>query len=534
MTEPTPPITPPTSPAATPPTTKKRHGLWWKILLAAVILILLLIILAPTLLSTTPGKNFILSQVNSRVPGKLSAEAVSLGWFSGATISKLQMVDDEGKPVVSLDNVDTGITLWNALAGSVVDLSRFNVTGGKMPQLPGVTINIKLAGTADLGKKVINITSESIISAKDDATGKGNIVTLAPNSVLSYGDQPNNAKIKLEYNLEQLQTLIKANLPEGTQMAGQRTTELHITGALTKDEGLRAYRGVSIAETSFGWDKIDCKGVHLGKADIRFQMIGGILTLGSVDVPANGGAFHVSGKIDFNHSPPAYIIERRPGGTPLVKAIGLNHEIAAGPLSFLPLNWGLKPGTIAEIGGQVTVTIGEAYIPLDSAAYKTKGTLAGAILISNLTTEAPFLHDALKMVGPLAQLGQTDLLKIRGGTLPLVPFHLKEGKVSYDKLTIGTKEANLAFSGSVGLDKSIAVNMTLSLNSLKLPVPIPIGIRGTIEKPELALTENIGTGKPGDPLNDLLKQGPGLINDLLNKNKKPNDPPKTLPPPRTR
>ena len=36
------------------------------------------------------------------------------------------------------------------------------------------------------------------------------------------------------------------------------------------------------------------------------------------------------------------------------------------------------------------------------------------------------------------------------------------------------------------------------------------------------LTGDLGSGKPGDPLNQILKDAPNLLNDLLNKNKKPN------------
>jgi len=463
------------------------------------------------------GKSIILSQINSRMPGRVTADSLSVGWFSGTSIRQFEMIDDQGKPVVRLKTIDTGITLLNALTGSVIDLKDVHVVG-ELPQLPGTTVDVKLIGTADLGKKLLNITADSTISAIDDKSKKGTVLTIKSGSKLSYGDEQNDAHLTLAYDLTQIQAIINASLPEGSILAGQRTKDFHITGALSKDPGLRAIRTINIDKTSIGFDRLYSKGFDMGKADPEFVMTGGVLTFTPTPIPANGGTVTVLGKVDFNQNPPAYIIEKQPAGNQLVKGVSLNKEITAGPLHFLPINWGPN-GNLADVSGQLNIQVAEAYIPLDSVAYKTKGTFAGSLNISNLTTDAPFLQDITKNLGPVIKMTQPDLLSIKGGNIPDVPFNLKDGKVSYTNLRLGTNKVNLTFSGSVGLDTSLAMNMELTAQ--KINIPIPIALKGTTSKPELTITgtPGLGNGSPEDIGKTLQKEGPALLDQFMKKKK---------------
>jgi hypothetical protein len=492
--------------------------LWWKVILGIVVVVIILVLLAPTILSTGMGKNFLLGQISSRMPGTVTADSLSLGWFSGVSVKNLEMKNDQGTSVISLETVDTPITLWNLLTGATVDLKGVSVKGAKAPQLPGSHVDVQLVGTADLGKKLLNITGDSTITATEDATKRSSVVTILKGSKISYGGEANDATIRVKYILEQFEKIF--GLPDGMTVAGERTTTFHVTGALTKDAKLRAFRGINIDETSVGWDKIDDakQGVSLGKADVKFHMTGGVLTLTPTPVPSNNGTLLVTGKVDFNADPPAYIIEKSSPGQPIVKSFALNHQIAAGWLKWLPLEWGNKDGSLMAVGGQANIQIAEAYIPLEGATNKI--TVVGTLSVNNITSDAPFLADVTKALGPVVKMASPDLLTIRGGTIPDVPFTVKDGKVSYTNLRLGTSQASLTFSGTVGLDNSLAMNMEVTARQLKLP--IPVGLKGTIQHPELAITgmPGLGGGNPQDIGKTLQKEGPALLNDLLHKKKK--------------
>ncbi len=64
--------------------------------------LLLLILFLPTLLSTSWGKDRILGQINSSIPGKVEVQSISLGWFTNQTVTGIVVRDPEGRPVVTV------------------------------------------------------------------------------------------------------------------------------------------------------------------------------------------------------------------------------------------------------------------------------------------------------------------------------------------------------------------------------------------------------------------------------------------------
>ena len=82
-----------------------------RILAAVGVLLLAGVVLLPSLLSTPPGRGFLLARVNQRIAGSVSAETISTGWLSGSRVGGLGLRDPEGLPVVrGLDasSADTG------------------------------------------------------------------------------------------------------------------------------------------------------------------------------------------------------------------------------------------------------------------------------------------------------------------------------------------------------------------------------------------------------------------------------------------
>ena len=284
---------------------------------------------------------------------------------------------------------------------------------------------------------------------------------------------------------------------------------------MTKDPGLNAFKAFTLDPTSIGWDQIASNGLTLGKADVGIQLKSGLLTLSPTDVPANGGTIHLGGRVDLNQTPAAYILDKAPQGTPLVKGLQLNKQIAAGPLAFLPLSWGADKNSpsLGEVGGQLNVTLNDAFIPLDSDAFKTKGATSGTLNISNLSTSAPVFSQLLAALGPIAKISQTDIFNIHGATIPNTPFALANGKFTYQNLTLGTAKESIQFSGSVGLDQSLAMNV--QINAAGLNIPIPVGITGTTTAPKLS----IDTSNPQN-LGNTIQGATSALEQLLNKQKK--------------
>jgi len=350
--------------------------------LALFILFLFFVFFIPTLLSTSVGKNFVLSQVNDHLNGgKISADAISLGWFSGASVHGLKYIDASGKTVATADAIDTGLTGWQALTRTI-PLKKCTISNVRIP------------------------------------------------------------------------------------------------------------------------DEFD-----IAHAEIPYHMDAGILTIDPADLPfTGGGRIRVRGKLDLNAAHPTFIIDSPdPSDTPFIKDLPLNQKIASGKLRFFPLFWGSidQEGNVASVSGNVNIHLNSVNMPLNAEAFNTTATLYGSLNVKDLTTEAGLFSEIGKILGPI-HLNKTPFA-IKGGNIPDVTFALENGKVTYQDLRLGAPVANLTFSGSVGLDNSLAMNMQVGLAGVG--VPVPIAIKGTTAHPQLTLSgklpainpENIGKSLQGAP-----------------------------------
>ncbi len=91
---------------------------------------------------------------------------------------------------------------------------------------------------------------------------------------------------------------------------------------------------------------------------------------------------------------------------------------------------------------------------------------------------------------------------------------MNAGKVTYQNLTLGAKQGNLIFSGSVGVDTSLAMNVDVTVVALK--IPIPVGLAGTTASPKLTISDR-GIGQNiGNTIQNVI---PGGLDGLFNKKK---------------
>ena len=100
---------------------KKRKGWWWKIPLALLVLLFLLILLAPTIASTSPVRNMVLSKVNQSLPGKVAIADWSFGWFSNISITGIEYADPQGNHQASVGAVTINKSLLQLARMSLHD-----------------------------------------------------------------------------------------------------------------------------------------------------------------------------------------------------------------------------------------------------------------------------------------------------------------------------------------------------------------------------------------------------------------------------
>ncbi|MEM6314496.1 MAG: hypothetical protein AAF743_10435, partial [Planctomycetota bacterium] len=107
------------------PAKPKRRWLRWIVGVVAVLVVGLVLVVAllPTLLSTGPGTNLVLGFVNDQVNGRVAAEDLSVGWFSGASMRGVEIFEPaatgDDQLVATVKSLDTELTLLGALGGTL-------------------------------------------------------------------------------------------------------------------------------------------------------------------------------------------------------------------------------------------------------------------------------------------------------------------------------------------------------------------------------------------------------------------------------
>ncbi|MEA2734910.1 MAG: large repetitive protein, partial [Humisphaera sp.] len=132
--------------AAPAPAPKRRRKRWPWVIVGILLFLILLVALAPTLISTGPGKSFIVGKVNSSLNGKLDVADLSIGWLSGVTLNGVKIDDQQGRRVLEIASVRVPISLIGAARGKY-DLGETVID---KPNL--VNLEIYEDGSTNLGK----------------------------------------------------------------------------------------------------------------------------------------------------------------------------------------------------------------------------------------------------------------------------------------------------------------------------------------------------------------------------------------------
>ncbi len=546
---------------------KKKSGRWWKILLGVVGVLVLLVILGPTLMSTGMGKNYIVGKVNAEIPGKVSMEGISLGWFSGAKVQGFKLQDPDGKDVMTAGELTTGLALLDALSSSSLSLGQVKLTGAKAEivtfedgtnnvtrslmkaaapeakpeaakesggtaisgvidavvdeltvRTPTVSVEktkvtVKLGFDVNTGTGVVRITEDSLVEERDSVTKGGNRISLAKGSVLSWkGKEPINFTGEVDYDLSRLAALVTPLLGEkgvGLKASGLHTMKLRVqSGAREQAESRGSLGTLQLESTTIAWDSISCGGFTLGKAVVPLSMKDGVLEIQTTQIPANNGALTVQGAVDFNQDPPVYVLKKGAAPHNVVSGFAINSEVAGGWLRFLPMTWGAsgKDANLLNISGTMRVDVTEAYIPLKYAEIQKKGAAVAAINIEQLKTDAPIFRQLSLMLTKIPGFDQLEKATSAGGDIRDIRIVLANGKVSYENFRLGSSWGNLTFAGRVGLDQTLAMTVTVGTKGINLPIPIGLGGTTSSPKPEMSqdFLKDLG-GNLGGTVKDLGK-----------------------------
>ncbi len=402
------PPSPADPPEPAPAAPRRRRAKAW--LLVAVAL-LVIVALAPMLIGLTPLRNTLLASALAPSQGSLHCRAASLGWFSGQTISDLEIRDPQGELLLSAAEVRCSRSLVGLLAdwtelGTIEVVAphlhvRLRKDGSNLEDFfepwlapsdsPAATalalavrvqegrINLvdevrkqhwqleKLRGQVALAKDPsVPLKVEAAAALAGSTPGTVQFALTLPQAAST--DAAGTLKLRSEqFPLVMLQRVLSRYLP-GTTVQGTLTTQLVCqwnNSSNVTAEGDVLVNDLQVAAPVLGEDRIALKQLHV---PCQFALEGRQLSVERLDVECDLGQLGIQGKL----------------GKELAKGEAYPSALAHQPLRVkgrldLVRLAEMLPGTL-HLRDDTRLTSGEIELTLESSgadgAYRWQGRLA--------------------------------------------------------------------------------------------------------------------------------------------------------------
>jgi hypothetical protein len=282
---------------------------------------------------------------------------------------------------------------------------------------------------------------------------------------------------ELEYEWSAVSTVAASYLPEGLSLEGARKDTVTFNSKYPTEQTDQFMKNLN-AKASTGFEKAEYMGLNFGTTNVDVQVQNGLLKVEPFTTPVNGGQIDFAANIDFNQEKPALTIPQ-----PIsIKAVQINEAVTGDLLKYV------NPIFADAVGakGVASFSAEQLKIPLSSKNKKDL-TVIGSVGMDNIQ---------LRPTGFLGQL--TNLLRVSNpqALMKLHPTNLtvKDGFVRYNNMQIDIGDNPVNFSGAIGLDKTLDMNVALPYTIGGRTVRtggessddrITLPLKGTVDNPKL-------------------------------------------------
>lgn len=304
-------------------------------------------------------------------------------------------------------------------------------------------------------------------------------------------------------------------------LEGVKFSQIAISGSLFPMRGENAQP--LTYSMSVAWDRALAYGMESHNGQVNVSLREGVIRAEPVNVPVNGGRVVRLPVLDTRTEPAVLRFEQ---GV-MLENILLTPEVCRDWLMYVSPT--LAQATSAD--GRFSLVLEGGEIPLGQVE---KGELGGTVQIRDGVVRPGPL--ATRMLEPVSQVqtmlnrGGLDLARVPLLTMKSedIQFRLQDGRVYHRDFGANVGEMRLATSGSMGLDQTLAMQLSIHFPAKWLtadrPVlaaiasePIPVRISGTLQDPELDAAGMADFGKQIG-----VKAGIGILEKIIERRQQRN------------
>ena len=276
-----------------------------------------------------------------------------------------------------------------------------------------------------------------------------------------------------QYDLKTVSAFASAYLPQGLVLEGKRSDFLHFESQYPTDKPDLMMANLN-ANGAVGFGKAQYQGLNFGPTELKLNVKQGQAAIDMPDADVNGGKVRFAGNINLTEEPMVLRLRQSAQATQVVENVQIDDVISATLLQYL--NPVFAKGT--NVTGTANLSCSTLAIPLGGGT-PNDIHLIGSVGLTDVHLNSPLLRLFKEAMGTEG----LDLFSI-----PPSPFTVKNGLVEYaDMPMMFGSDFALHFGGTIGLDKSLALN-------IKVPVEdktYNVALGGTLDRPEPDFTKLI-------------------------------------------
>jgi hypothetical protein len=285
-------------------------------------------------------------------------------------------------------------------------------------------------------------------------------------------------QVDCEYDWSAISAVAAPYLPEDLSLQGKRKDTISFTSEYPADQTDKLMANLN-ARGKVGFDKAGYMGLDFGPTDVDIQVQNGLLNIAPFTTTVNEGQFNFAGGADFTQKPSLF---KAPKPMQIVKDMKVNDVTTKKLLKYVnPIFT-----DAGNVNGIANFNCEQLAIPLKSEA-KNEAVVIGTISMDQVNMQTSDL-----MVQILTLFGGGSRSTVM--TIHPTRFVLRDGYLRYEDMQIDVGDNPVNFKGTIGLDKSLDMTVTLPyttegrtarVGGATRGSRIVLPLKGTVDEPQL-------------------------------------------------